>query len=289
MISLNLLPDVKKDLLKVRRERNLVMMVSIVAVIGSLAVLGLLFLWMGALTGLKMLDENKINDAKAKIETAKEDEQLDKYLTIQNQLAQIDGLKGGQLIHSRLMDFLVQLNPAEPNNVFLRSVRLTADGEGESADMSVEIEGTTDNFASLDVYKNTLISAKLIYENKPEDEVDSTDTTTSDESSSAGAESSDSEDDSSSSESTAVAEATSEMLFNEVSVLDSNLSSDGVNFSISAVFNTTAFSPNITNIKIEIPREITSDGDRNAPLFNQTEDEESNDGTDVTTSEGGAE
>lgn len=289
MISLNLLPDVKKDLLKVRRERNLVMMVSIVAVIGSLAVLGLLFLWMGALTGLKMLDENKINDAKAKIETAKEDEQLDKYLTIQNQLAQIDGLKGDQLIHSRLMDFLVQLNPAEPNNVFLRSVRLTADGEGESADMSVEIEGTTDNFASLDVYKNTLISAKLIYENKPEDEVESTDTTTSDESSSAGAESGDSEDDSSSSESTAVAEATSEMLFNEVSVLDSNLSSDGVNFSISAVFNTTAFSPNITNIKIEIPREITSDGDRNAPLFNQTEDEESNDGTDVTTSEGGAE
>lgn len=288
MISLNLLPDVKKDLLKVRRERNLVMMVSIVAVIGSLAVLGLLFLWMGALTGLKMLDENKINDAKAKIETAKEDEQLDKYLTIQNQLAQIDGLKGGQLIHSRLMDFLVQLNPAEPNNVFLRSVRLTADGEGESADLSVEIEGTTGNFASLDVYKNTLISAKLIYEDKPEVEVESTDTSESDESSS-DAESSNNEDASSSSESTAVAEAASEMLFNEVSVVDSNLSSDGVNFSISAIFNTTAFSPNITNIKIEIPKEITSDGDRNAPLFNQTEDEESNDGTDVTTSEGGAE
>lgn len=288
MISLNLLPDVKKDLLKVRRERNLVMMVSIVAVIGSLAVLGLLFLWMGALTGLKMLDENKINDAKAKIETAKEDEQLDKYLTIQNQLAQIDGLKGGQLIHSRLMDFLVQLNPAEPNNVFLRSVRLTADGEGESADLSVEIEGTTGNFASLDVYKNTLISAKLIYEDKPEDEVESTSTSESDESSS-DAESSNNEDASSSSESTAVAEAASEMLFNEVSVVDSNLSSDGVNFSISAIFNTTAFSPNITNVKIEIPKEITSDGDRNAPLFNQTEDEESNDGTDVTTSEGGAE
>lgn len=288
MISLNLLPDVKKDLLKVRRERNLVLMVSIVAVIGSLAVLGLLFLWMGALTGLKMLDENKINDAKAKIETAKEDEQLDKYLTIQNQLAQIDGLKGGQLIHSRLMDFLVQLNPAEPNNVFLRSVRLTADGEGESADLSVEIEGTTGNFASLDVYKNTLISAKLIYEDKPEDEVESTSTSESDESSS-DAESSNNEDASSSSESTAVAEAASEMLFNEVSVVDSNLSSDGVNFSISAIFNTTAFSPNITNIKIEIPKEITSDGDRNAPLFNQTEDEESNDGTDVTTSEGGAE
>lgn len=288
MISLNLLPDVKKDLLKVRRERNLVMMVSIVAVIGSLAVLGLLFLWMGALTGLKMLDENKINDAKAKIETAKEDEQLDKYLTIQNQLAQIDGLKGGQLIHSRLMDFLVQLNPAEPNNVFLRSVRLTADGEGESADLSVEIEGTTGNFASLDVYKNTLISAKLIYEDKPEVEVESTGTSESDESSS-DAESSNNEDASSSSESTAVAEAASEMLFNEVSVVDSNLSSDGVNFSISAIFNTTAFSPNITNIKIEIPKEITSDGDRNAPLFNQAEDEESNDGTDVTTSEGGAE
>ena len=288
MISLNLLPDVKKDLLKVRRERNLVMMVSIVAVIGSLAVLGLLFLWMGALTGLKMLDENKINDAKAKIETAKEDEQLDKYLTIQNQLAQIDGLKGNQLVHSRLMDFLVQLNPAEPNNVFLRSVRLTADGEGESADLSVDIEGTTGNFASLDVYKNTLISAKLIYEDKPEDEVESTDTSESDESSS-DAESSNNEDASSSSESTAVAEAASEMLFNEVSVVDSNLSSDGVNFSISAIFNTTAFSPNITNIKIEIPKEITSDGDRNAPLFNQTEDEESNDGTDVTTSEGGAE
>lgn len=289
MISLNLLPDIKKDLLKVRRERNLVMMVSIVAVIGSLAVLGLLFLWMGALTGLKMLDENKINSAKAKIETAKTDEQLDKYLTIQNQLAQIDGLKGNQLVHSRLMDFLVQLNPAEPNNVFLRSVRLTADGDGESADLTIEIEGNTGNFASLDVYKNTLASAKLIYENKPEDEAESADSTTADSSSETDAESSSSNDSSSSSELTTVTEAVSEMLFNEVSVLDSNLSSDGVNFSISATFNTTAFSPNITNIKIEVPKETTSDGDRNAPLFNQTEAEESNDGTDVTTSEGGAE
>lgn len=265
MISINLLPDVKKDLLRVRRERNLVVSVSVLAVGASVAILVILGGWLGALAIAKNAHESAIDKSESTITKAKEDDELDKYLTIQNQLSQIDGLKDSQNVYSRLMDYLTQLNPAYPNNAALTTVTL----DTESGDIEVTLEGTTQDFATLNVYKNTLINAQLSYETKVEsdDSDDSADSeeTTDDESSN-----------DSDKESTEKVEATKEDLFSSVSVTDSVLSSrsDGskVTFTIVVVFNPKAFDPNITNQTIEIPKETTSDGDRNAPGVEQNEE-----------------
>ena len=273
MISINLLPDVKKELLRIRRERNLVVSISILAVGGSIAALVVLGGILGGLNIAKVVMENGINKNKATINSAIEDKQLNEYLTIQNQLAQIDGLKDRQLVYSRIMDYLVELNPASPNNVSLSTVDL----EMSDAAVSATIEGVVDNFEALNVYQNTLLSAELVYEEKTEDDggdisegddsndssaTDDTDTTnelgTNDDST------------------TDNTNAKREKLFSEVAVTDSGYSNNadgGVSFTISVVFSENAFSQAIDDdsIRIEIPKETTSDGDRNAP---KTEDDD---------------
>lgn len=256
MISINLLPDIKKNLLRVRRERNLVVTVSIVAVTASVGVLFLLGAMLAGATIIKNGHIGKIDDYESEIEEAKDKDQLNEYLTVQNQLSQIDGLKGEQKVYSRLMDYLVQLNPAAPNNAALKSVSLEDGDDG----IAITLEGTTANYATLNVYKNTLINAILKYEEKTDDE------------------SSDEQGDDKSDE---VNDEKAERinLFSSVTVRDTNFVDEGnngnsVRFEITAVFDPKAFDSSIENQSIEIPEEVVSDGDQNAPKSPDKQDAE---------------
>lgn len=273
MISINLLPDVKKELLRIRRERNLVVSISILAVGGSIAALVILGGILGGLNIAKVVMENGINKNKATINSAIEDKQLNEYLTIQNQLAQIDGLKDQQLVYSRIMDYLVALNPASPNNAELSTVSL----EMSDGAVAATLEGKTQDFEALNVYKTTLASAELVYEEKSEDDDDDT------------SESDDSNSDSSTNDTNVASEsgtnddsttdntnAKREKLFSEVQVTEQGYSNDadgGVTFTMSVVFGENAFSSAVDDdsIRVEVPKETTSDGDRNAP---KTEDDD---------------
>ena len=85
------------------------------------------------------------------------------------------------------------------------------------------------------------------------------------------------------------ATASKETLFTSVAVTDQSLSSSGgsasVRFTIVAEFSANAFSQTIDgdSIKIEIPKETTSDGDRNAP---KTEDDDDAPGEESTNGDG---
>lgn len=285
MISINLLPDVKKELLRIRRERNLVVSISILAVGGSIAALVILGGILGGLNIAKVVMESGINKNKATINSAIEDKQLNEYLTIQNQLAQIDGLKDEQLVYSRIMDYLVALNPASPNNAELSTVSL----EMSDGSVAATLEGKTQNFEALNVYKTTLASAELVYEEKTED--DDEDTSESDDSSdnsSTGDTDSSSETGTNDDSTTDNTNAKREKLFSEVQVTEQGYSNDadgGVTFTMSVVFGENAFSSTIDDdsIRVEIPKETTSDGDRNAP---KTEDDEDASGEESTSGDG---
>lgn len=267
MISINLLPDVKKELLRIRRERNLVITVSIFAVGGSIAALVILGGILGGLNIAKVVTENSINTNKATINSAIEDKQLNEYLTIQNQLSQISDLKGQQLVYSRIMDYLVQLNPASPNNAELTTVDMDMSGTSVTA----TLEGKVSRFEALNVYKTTLASAELVYEEKSEEGADDETASKSSDSSISGESNANGNNDSSTIDNT---NAKREKLFSEVSVIEQGYSNDadgGVSFTISVVFSENAFSQTIDDdtIRVEVPKEVTSDGDRNAP---KTED-----------------
>ena len=283
MISINLLPDVKKELLRIRRERNLVVSISILAVGGSIVALVILGGILGGLNIAKVVMENGINKNKATINSAIEDKQLNEYLTIQNQLSQISDLKSQQLVYSRIMDYLVALNPASPNNAELSTVNLEMSGNTISA----TLEGKTQNFEALNVYKTTLASAELVYEEKSDDE----DTTSDDDASaSTSTDSADSSGHSGTNDNSTTdnTNAKREKLFSEVLVTEQGYSNDtdgGVTFTMSVVFGENAFSPAIDDdtVRVEIPKETTSDGDRNAP---KTEDDEDDAGEQQTSGDG---
>ena len=306
MISLNLLPDVKKDLLRVRRERNLVVSISVVVVGASIGVLLLLSGTLGVLIGAKALMENSIKNDEQTIKQAQKKKQLDKYITIQNQLKQIGKLKSDQQVYSRLMDYLTQLNPAAPNNVQISSATIEApagssggtsssSSSSASADgITMTIEGKTTNFSALDVYKNTLSKAQLSYEVEEEDtSSDSESSANSDgtysKETSSDSDSSDSDSQSKKKKKSATKKkAMKENLVTAVNVKDSSLSAGGsqnealVSFTLTVTFNDSAFSPKSTNIKLEVPKETTSDGDRNAPkeTFHTDAKDKSNDKKD---------
>ncbi len=306
MISLNLLPDVKKDLLRVRRERNLVVSISVVVVGASIGVLLLLSGTLGVLVATKALMENGIKNDEQTIKQAQKKKQLDKYITVQNQLKQIGKLKSDQQVYSRLMDYLTQLNPAAPNNVQISSATIEApagssgstsssSSSSASADgITMTIEGKTTNFSALDVYKNTLSKAQLSYEVEEEDtSSDSESSANSDgtysKETSSDSDSSDSDSQSKKKKKSATKKkAMKENLVTAVNVKDSSLSAGGsqnealVSFTLTVTFNDSAFSPKSTNIKLEVPKETTSDGDRNAPkeTFHTDAKDKSNDKKD---------
>ena len=304
MISLNLLPDVKKDLLRVRRERNLVVSISVVVVGASIGVLLLLSGTLGVLVATKALMENSIKNDEQTIKQAQKKKQLDKYITVQNQLKQIGKLKSDQQVYSRLMDYLTQLNPAAPNNVQISSAKIEAPAGSSSTSSSsssasadgitMTIEGKTTNFSALDVYKNTLSKAQLSYEVEEEDtSSDSESSANSDgtysKETSSDSDSSDSDSQSKKKKKSATKKkAMKENLVTAVNVKDSSLSAGGsqnealVSFTLTVTFNDSAFSPKSTNIKLEVPKETTSDGDRNAPkeTFHTDAKDKSNDKKD---------
>lgn len=305
MISLNLLPDVKKDLLRVRRERNLVISISVIVVGASIGVLLLLSGTLGVLVGAKALMENGIKNDEQTIKQAQKKKQLDKYITIQNQLKQIGKLKSDQQVYSRLMDYLTQLNPAAPNNVQISSVTIEvpADSSGDTSSSSsssasvdgitMTIEGKTTNFSALDVYKNTLSKAQLSYEVEEEDTSSDSDSSVNSDGTYSKETSSDSDSADSDSQSKKKKKSATKKkamkgnLVTAINVKDSSLSAGSqnealVSFTLTVTFNDSAFSPKSTNIKLEVPKETTSDGDRNAPkeTFHTDAKDKSNDKKD---------
>lgn len=106
MLQLNLLPDVKKELLHAKRMRNLVMTVCIFASIGAGAVVALMGLFWGGLILQRSILEGEVKQNIAKIETEKTSNRLNEYLSAQNDLSQISSVKERQPQLSRLMSYL---------------------------------------------------------------------------------------------------------------------------------------------------------------------------------------
>ncbi len=235
MIQLNLLPDVKKQLLHSQMQRNLVISICIIITI----VAGSVILILGGIMGGQAIQKSNLTqsiaDSQDAITKKQSDSQLDEYLTVQNQLSKISSLKNQQLDYSRVFDYLKQLNPAAPNSVSLSSVKLAAPGVSsdasttESTGVTVEMQGETTNYSSLNVFKSTLSLAKFSYAPKKGANIET------------------------------------KSLFSSVTVTSSALTDDKLSFSIIAVFDVAVFSSDSVDIKLDIPNETTSDSDRNSP------------------------
>jgi Tfp pilus assembly protein PilN len=110
MIQLNLLPDVKLQYLKVRRTQRLVISVSSLLIAASLVVFVLL------IGTVDVFQKKNLNDLNHDISTYTSQLQntpnLNKILTVQNQLQVLTNLHGQKPAASRLFSYLQQVTPS---------------------------------------------------------------------------------------------------------------------------------------------------------------------------------
>lgn len=109
MIQFNLLPDVKLEYVKARRAKHLTLVVSMLVSAFVIVVTGLLFSFVQF--GQKTHIKNLTKDIEKQLSSLKSTPDLDKILTIQNQLTTIPGLHEDKPAVSRLFGYIQQLTP----------------------------------------------------------------------------------------------------------------------------------------------------------------------------------
>jgi len=115
MIEINLIPDVKQELIRAQRIRSNVIAGSVFIGIVSIAVVTLLAVYVFTVQAVRSgLADASIKQGSNELANV---EDLSKTLTIQNQLTKISALNENKKIDSRIFDLLTAIIPPAPNNV----------------------------------------------------------------------------------------------------------------------------------------------------------------------------
>lgn len=173
MIEINLVPDVKQELIRAQHVRSMVVSLAILVGIGAIGVVVLLGLWVfGIQTARGVLSDNTIKNENAKLAAVPD---LSRTLTIQNQLNQLPSLHESKHIDSRIFDVLTTINPPAPNNVAISKMTL------DTADKTVTIEAqAAGGYPALEVFKKTIAATKFSFMNGSSEETRPLATNTSD-------------------------------------------------------------------------------------------------------------
>lgn len=156
MIELNLIPDVKLELLRAQRVRSTVISVAILISIVSVAVVVLLAAWVFGVQGARgALSDNSIKSESQKLANVPD---IVNTLTIQNQLSLLPKLHSSKHVDSRIFDVLATINPPQPNDIAVTKVVL------DSSASTIAISAQAPNgYPALDVFKKTINATTLQY------------------------------------------------------------------------------------------------------------------------------
>lgn len=275
--QLNLLPDVKKDLVKAQIRRNLAVSVSFIVVCAAGGLVFLMLSWWGVSVGLKAVAEGNIKKYSNQIKSAQNDKSksLNEYLTIQNDLNQITSVKSQQEQMSRVFQYILSVSPAGRNYMTISSMKVNGNvaatsDSGSSQTGTIVVEGRTVDYAALDVIKLTMQRAKIEYTEGDDD--DSTDGANQGGSSDSSASSNDSNGSNGSSNSDETKkDVKSDKLFTDVQLSSVTMSNDAderggkVGFTLTLKYNPVALAYTTKNARIVVPKETISDSRENTP------------------------
>ncbi len=145
MIQFNLLPDIKLEFIKAQRAKNTVVAVAIIASIISLVIFALAFINVNVLQKRHMTNiTNEIKENTAELAKTKD---IDKILTVQNQLSSLTPLHENKPSSARAAAFISQITP---QNASVSSVEI------DYSDQKITISGTTDNSVTVNKFVDTI-------------------------------------------------------------------------------------------------------------------------------------
>ena len=153
MIEINLLPNVKRELLKTRAMRNRVISISFLVGGASIAAVVVLALILGSQIAAEAVQGGVIKDRNDKLMAV---EDLNKVVTIQNQLTKINEQHSGKKINSRVFDVVTAVNPVAPNNVSFSDIKVNPESK------TITLEGSAVNgYSALETLKKTILNTKV--------------------------------------------------------------------------------------------------------------------------------
>lgn len=155
MIEINLIPEVKLELIKAQKVRLRVISASIVVGIVSIGVVVALSMYVfGVQTAMHQWKDDEI---KKESETLFAKEDLTKVLTIQNQLARISDINSSKMIDSRMFDLLDAIKMPVDRQADVTTVTIDTDNS------LVTINGEANNYVSVEVFRKTLSNMMAKY------------------------------------------------------------------------------------------------------------------------------
>ena len=153
MIEINLLPNLKRELLKTRAMRNRVISISFLVGGASIAAVVVLALILGSQIAAEAVQSGVIKDRNDKLMAV---EDLNKVVTIQHQLTKINEQHSGKKINSRVFDVVTAVNPVAPNNVSFSDIKVNPESK------TITLEGSAVNgYSALETLKKTILNTKV--------------------------------------------------------------------------------------------------------------------------------
>lgn len=157
MIQVNLVPDVKLELVAAQRHRNVVISFAVISVIASAVVLVILGLVIGAQT---LRSGNLSDQITAKDKEFQDIEDISKTVTIQNQLTSIQSTHEQKLMSSRIFDLLAEASAkGTENSVTMNSFAVDASTQ------TITLLAQTDKkgFEAAEVFRKNIDAMRIFY------------------------------------------------------------------------------------------------------------------------------
>ena len=137
MVQFNLLPDVKLEYVKTQRTKHLLTLASFVVSVAGIAVLVVSLVTVDVVQKKSLSDEN--HDIARYSAQLKDTSDLNKILTVQNQLKTLSTLHDQKPVTSRLFTYISQVTPAQASldqlSIDFTADTLTIGGKAPSLDV----------------------------------------------------------------------------------------------------------------------------------------------------------
>lgn len=144
-IQFNLVPDVKQAYIKAQKTKKTVISLMLVATLISA---GIFVLMLSIVYGVNKLQLSRADDSiKTNQQQLSKIQDLNKILTVQNQLQSLLSLNQSKNITSRMFDFIIQLTPASAGLSNLQSDFTTN---------TVQLTGNADSQKTINTFIDTL-------------------------------------------------------------------------------------------------------------------------------------
>ena len=167
-VEINLLPDVKFELVKARIVRRRITVTAMIVLVVSVAVTTFLaIIAFGAQSVLMSVNDGRIQEQFNKYKSY---ENVNQIITIQNQLSKIDALHQAKPISSRLFNMMVSIIDGSGGSVKISKLQYDA-SSGQ-----VNLDGQSkDGFIGLERIQKSILATQILY--KPKEQLRSVNTT----------------------------------------------------------------------------------------------------------------